>query len=191
MKAPAPFQSLKLHHYGALLVDPPWSFKTWSKRGEGRSAKRHYQTMTFDQLKVLPVQRVAADDCVLFLWATWPLLIEALLLMAWWGFEYKTCAFDWMKVGREGFIPVIGTGYWTRANTEACLLGTRGNPKRWHKGIPMAILEPRREHSRKPDCVHERIELLVKGPYLELFARQRRKGWTTWGDQTTAFSGRG
>jgi N6-adenosine-specific RNA methylase IME4 len=81
----------------------------------------------------------------------------------------------------------MGMGYWTRANTEVCLLATRGKPKRLNADVRQAILEPRRAHSRKPDCVHERIERLVGGPYLELFARERRSGWTTWGDQVDCF----
>jgi N6-adenosine-specific RNA methylase IME4 len=85
-------------------------------------------------------------------------------------------------------IPVqMGSGYWTRANSEVCLLATRGNPKRLDAGVRQAIVEPRRQHSRKPDCVHDRIERLVAGPYLELFARQRRPNWDCWGNQTDKF----
>ena len=83
----------------------------------------------------------------------------------------------------------MGLGYWTRANSEVCLLATRGNPKRLDKGIRQGILEPIREHSRKPDCVHKRIERLVAGPYLELFARQSRPGWSSWGNEATKFDG--
>jgi N6-adenosine-specific RNA methylase IME4 len=82
----------------------------------------------------------------------------------------------------------MGMGYWTRANTEPCLLATRGNPKRLDAGVRMGIIEPRRQHSRKPDCVHGRIERLVSGPYLELFARAERPGWTTWGNEVGKFS---
>jgi N6-adenosine-specific RNA methylase IME4 len=79
-------------------------------------------------------------------------------------------------------------GYWTRANSEVCLLATRGNPKRIDAGVRQGIIEPARQHSRKPDCVHQRIERLVAGPYLELFARQRRPGWTSWGNQLDRFA---
>ena len=81
----------------------------------------------------------------------------------------------------------IGTGYWTRSNSEVCLLATRGKPKRTDAGVRQAIIEPRRQHSRKPDCVYERIERLVAGPYLELFARNTRPGWTSWGNETEKF----
>jgi N6-adenosine-specific RNA methylase IME4 len=81
----------------------------------------------------------------------------------------------------------MGLGYWTRANSEVCLLATRGKPKRLNADVRQAIVEPRRQHSRKPDCVPGRIERLVAGPYLELFARTKRPGWTVWGNQTDKF----
>ena len=167
--------------FGAILADPPWKFETWSDAGKGRSAERHYPTMNFDQLKALPVSEVAAKDCVLFLWATWPMLLSAISLIDAWHFKYKTCGFAWMKNRPLGGLS-LGTGYWTRANTEVCLLAARGHPKRLNADVPQAILEPRREHSRKPD-VYERIERLVGGPYLELFARQRRSNWVSWGNE--------
>jgi N6-adenosine-specific RNA methylase IME4 len=79
-------------------------------------------------------------------------------------------------------------GYWTRANTEPCLLATRGRPKRLNADVRQAIIEPRREHSRKPDGIHKRIERLVAGPYLELFARQQRPGWDVWGNEVDKFA---
>lgn len=79
-------------------------------------------------------------------------------------------------------------GYWTRSNSEVCLLATRGKPKRSNADVRQAIIAPRREHSRKPDGIHERIERLVAGPYLELFARQRRPGWDCWGNEVEKFA---
>jgi N6-adenosine-specific RNA methylase IME4 len=136
-------------------------------------------------LLALPVQRVAADDCVLFLWTIGPMLEHGMAAMKAFGFKYKTYGFSWMKV-REGRVQ-MGQGYWTRSNLELCILGTRGHPKRIDKGVLQGITEPRREHSRKPDCVPERIERLVGGPYLELFGRERRRGWTVRGDQIGKF----
>jgi N6-adenosine-specific RNA methylase IME4 len=111
-----------------------------------------------------------------------------------WGFTYKTCGFDWMKADdrqpdmfRDSVPVQVGMGYWTRANSEPCLLATRGKPKRLNADVRMGIIEPRRQHSRKPDCVPSRIERLVEGPYLELFARTQRPGWTVWGNQTDKF----
>lgn len=189
--------------YGAILADPPWRFEVWSgdtpvKRrqssGTNVAAAVHYQTMAPDEIAALPVRKLAADDCCLFLWVTWPTLLEALALIETWGFDYKTCAFAWMKahtqqidIFRDDADPLMGMGYWTRANSEPCLLATRGKPKRLHADVRQGIIAPRREHSRKPDGIHERIERLVAGPYLELFARQRRPGWTAWGNEVDRF----
>jgi len=122
------------------------------------------------------------------------MLEDALWVIRSWGFTYKTCAFDWMKAHvdqidlfRDDADPLMGPGYWTRSNTEPCLLATRGRPTRRSKSVRMGIVEPRREHSRKPDCVLSRIEQLVDGPYLELFARSRRKGWASWGNEVDKF----
>jgi N6-adenosine-specific RNA methylase IME4 len=190
-------------HYGALLADPPWRFRTWDNRtsiprtrssGTNTSAAIHYSTMELADILALPVGALAAADCALFLWATWPNLPEALAVITAWGFMYKTCAFAWTKAHAgqlemfdDSLEGLLGMGYWTRANTEPCLLATRGNPRRLNADVRQAIIEPRREHSRKPDCVHDRIERLVAGPYLELFARIRRPGWDAWGDEVGKF----
>lgn len=179
--------------YGVILADPPWPFQTYSGPKIPQRAKvAHYETMPVADIKALPVGRVAAEDCALFLWVTWPLLSAGLEVMRAWGFKYKTCGFAWFKGNTlplfpDDFVPRMGMGYWTRANSEVCLLGTRGRPKRLHADVRQAITEPARENSRKPDCAHERIERLVAGPYLELFARERRKGWDAWGNEVGKF----
>lgn len=178
--------------YGAILVDPPWHFKAWSAKGNERSADQHYATMSLRQIARLPVEELAAADCALFMWVTWPQLKSALWLIGAWGFTYKTCAFDWMKADpyrlfADDATPEMGMGYWTRSNTEPCLLATIGKPKRLKADVRQGIISPRREHSRKPDGVHDRIERLVGGPYVELFARQRRLGWDCWGNETEKF----
>lgn len=199
--AAAPFHGLHANGYGAILADPPWRFATYNEKGRQRcpdwkrfkgSPARHYETMSLDEICTLPVRLLAAEHCVLFLWATWPLLTDALQVIGAWGFRYKTCAFDWMKAHtgqidmfRDDADALMGTGYWSRANSEPCLLATRGKPRRLAADVRMGIIEPRREHSRKPDCVHERIERLVAGPYVELFARRRRPNWDAWGDQVS------
>jgi N6-adenosine-specific RNA methylase IME4 len=172
------FSSLPRNHFGAILADPPWQFETWSRKGMGRSAEQHYQTMTMRQIARLPVDDLAAPDCVLFLWACWPSIQDAFRIVEAWGFTYKTCAFSWMKAdpSQSPVQPFAGMGYWTRANTEPCLLATRGRPKRLNADVRQGIIAPRREHSRKPDEIHERIERLVAGPYLELFAVHRVRG---------------
>jgi N6-adenosine-specific RNA methylase IME4 len=181
--------------YGAILADPPWDFKTWSGKPNARGPQNHYGTMTMDEIAGLPVHELASKDCVLFVWICWPILMAVPTILESWGFEYKTCAFDWMKANntqpdffQEEVGAQVGLGYWTRSNTEPCLLATRGKPKRLHADVRMGIIAPRREHSRKPDGIHERIERLVAGPYLELFARQKRAGWTVWGNQTDKFA---
>lgn len=198
-----PFANLPRGHFGAIYADPPWRFRTWNKAtaikrrsatGTNVSAATHYSTMETDEVAALPVGATAADDCALFLWVSWPQLPDALDLMETWGFGFKTCAFAWIKAHarqleffNDDTRDQMGMGYWTRANSEVCLLGTRGTPKRLHADVRQAIIEPRREHSRKPDCVYERIERLVAGPYLELFARNTRPGWTSWGNQVGKF----
>jgi N6-adenosine-specific RNA methylase IME4 len=145
--------------------------------------------MTTEEIAALPVREMAADDCTLFLWATWPTMQSAMTVIEAWGFTYKTEAFSWVKVIREEpRRPRLGLGYWTRANTEPCLLATWGHPKRLHKDVGQVIAAPIREHSRKPDETYERIERLVAGPYLELFGRQQREGWTVWGNETDKFA---
>jgi N6-adenosine-specific RNA methylase IME4 len=186
-----PFPNIPRGHFGAILADPPWQFKTWSENGEGRSPE--YDTTDVKHLVRFPVEDLAAKNCVLFCWATWPHLKSALWLISAWGFTYKTCAFSWMKADpyrlfADDATPFAGMGYWTRANTEPCLLATRGKPKRLNADVRQGIIAPRREHSRKPDSIHDRIERLVPGPYLELFARQSRLGWTSFGNQTDKFS---
>jgi N6-adenosine-specific RNA methylase IME4 len=194
--APDPFAGLPRGHFGAILADPPWSFECWSCKGKARSADNHYATQAIDTLSALRVRDLAAEDCALFMWSCWPTLENAFELLQEWGFAYKTCAFSWMKADpyrlfADDKTPFAGMGYWTRANTEPCLLATRGKPKRLNADVRQGIIAPRREHSRKPDCVHERIERLVAGPYLELFARKSdRPGWTYWGNDTERFNGK-
>lgn len=185
--------------FGCILADPPWGFQTYGKKRTTphRCAEDHYQTMTAADLQALPVASCAARNCALFMWVVDSHLAEAVDLGRAWGFEFKTVAFIWAKttkaeVRQFGFFPPerthrIGMGYWTRKQAEVCLLFTRGKPRRVSKGVRQIIEPPRREHSRKPDETHARIEALVGGPYLELFARQPRKGWTVWGNQTDKF----
>lgn len=169
--------------FPAILADPPWAFKTYSEKGKGRSADRHYSCMTIDEIEELPVNALADKNSVLFLWTTSPMIPRALEVIDAWGFSYKTVAFTWVKVNRKAPGFFMGNGYWTRANSEYCLLATQGHPHRKHRDVRQLIVAPRREHSRKPDDTYECIERLVDGPYLELFARYKRKGWSSWGNE--------
>jgi len=178
--------------YKIIYADPPWSFRTWSARGKKRSPENHYNCMNLTDIQNLPVKDIADEDCSLFLWATDPLLPQAIDLMEHWGFKYKTIAFNWVKLNpkapsfcwhTEDFF--TGMGYWTRANPELCLLGTKGKPARQRADIRRLVISPRREHSRKPDVVPEKIVSLMGDlPRIELFSRQSRKGWTVWGNET-------
>jgi N6-adenosine-specific RNA methylase IME4 len=181
---------MKGQKYGAILADPPWDFKAWSAKGEDRAASQHYAVMNLEELKELPVWKLAAPDCALFLWATNPLLPEALEVVKSWGFTYRTLAFSWAKTCKVATDkPFMGLGYWTRANVELCLLSTRGHPKRLARDVRQLIIEPLREHSRKPE-IRDSIERLVAGPYCELFSRSNREGWDCFGEETGKFDDR-
>jgi N6-adenosine-specific RNA methylase IME4 len=180
--------------YGVIYADPPWRFRNYSRKGEGRNAVAHYDCMTIDEIAAVPVAKWAARDCVLFLWAVDPLLPEAFRVIESWGFTFKTVGFYWAKLNKtadpcsataEDFF--TGLGYWTRANVEQCLLATRAKPPRLAKDVRRLIVAPRREHSRKPKEVFDRIERLAGGPYLEMFSRTSRPGWDSWGDQQGLF----
>lgn len=180
--------------YGAIYADPPWRFSTYSDKGKGRSAEAHYDCMTLADIKAMPVAAWAARDAALFLWTTDPMLRHALEVIEAWGFTYKTVAFYWVKLNRNRggmFLEprdfFTGMGFWTRANPELCLLATRGKPRRRATDVAKLMLAPRREHSRKPDETYARIERLVGGPYLELFARATQPGWDRLGNQAGLF----
>jgi N6-adenosine-specific RNA methylase IME4 len=173
--------------YGCIYADPPWAFAVRSRKGEGRSASRHYSTMSLDDIKALPVADLAAPDCVLIMWVTDPFLRLGFDVLEAWGFQYKTVAFYWAKQNKNNDDWFMGGGYWSRANPEQALLATRGSPKRLAKDVRRLVVSRRREHSRKPDEIYPAIERLVAGPYCELFARQQRPGWSSWGLETSKF----
>ena len=173
--------------YSIIYADPPWQYKTWTAKKGHKSAAAHYKTMKIEDIAQIPVGEIADKDCFLFLWATYPNLPQALAVMEAWGFIYKTVAFTWVKTYKNGK-PVVGLGYWTRANAEICLLGVRGKPKRINNNVSQVIIEPPREHSRKPDEARNRITKLMGGlPRIELFAREKPDGWDVWGNETNKF----
>lgn len=174
--------------YGCVLADPPWSFRTWSGRTgtPHRTAHDHYACQTIESIGLLPLPEVCAPDCAMFMWTVDSHIDQGIQLAKGWGFDFKTVAFVWCKTTAKG-TPRIGMGYWTRKGAEICLMFTRGTPKRVDKGVRQVIIAPRREHSRKPDEQYERIERLVAGPYLELFARATRPGWCSWGNEVGKF----
>jgi N6-adenosine-specific RNA methylase IME4 len=153
------------------------------KRGKG-TAERHYPTMTIGEICALPVGELAAKDCALFVWTTFPQLAEALRVIDAWGFAYKTVAFLWLKQNRIAKTWFYGMGFWTRSNAEVCLLATRGRPVRTNKGIHQFIIAPVEAHSKKPDQVRDLIASLIGDvKRIELFARSHTEGWDVWGDE--------
>lgn len=156
----------------------------WSKKGQGRSAENHYPTMTTDDICALPVADIAAKDCILFLWVTFPCLPQGLQTIKKWGFEYKTLGFCWVKRNRKTPSWFWGLGFWTRANPELCIIATKGSPKRISKAVHCIVDTPVETHSKKPDIVRERIVTLMGDiPRIELFARSQYEGWTCLGDE--------
>lgn len=171
--------------YNIIYADPPWAFKTWSNKGKGKSAERHYACMTKKDIQNLPISEISADNCTLFLWVTFPCLEEGLELIKKWGFKYKTCAFTWIKENKKSDSLFWGCGYYTRANAEICLLATKGKPlKRMSKSVHQVVMSKIREHSRKPDEIRGRIVRLFGDiPKIELFARQQADNWDCWGNE--------
>ena len=142
--------------------------------------------MSVDDICNIDVNRVADDNSVLLMWVTDPYLLDAFKVMESWGFNYKTVGFTWVKTNKsKGYF--TGMGYWTRSNPEMCLLGTKGKPKRLDMSVKQLVVSQRREHSRKPDEVYDRIEKMLEGPYLEMFARNTRQGWDNFGNEVNKF----
>jgi N6-adenosine-specific RNA methylase IME4 len=182
------FAPLPAGKFGVILADPPWRFVTWSAKGEGKSPQRHYGCLPVDAIAALPVASIAARDCALFLWATWPTMPQAFALIDAWGFEYSGLGWEWCKYNGATDRYAFGGGLGgTRKNVEPCLLARRGRPKRLANGVRDLLFAKRREHSRKPDEQYERCQALYAGPYLELFARQAWPGWAAWGNQKDKF----
>ena len=170
--------------YNIIYADPAWHFKTYSNKGEKRSAIQHYNCLNIDDIYNIPVATISDTNCILFIWIIDSMLLEALETIKRWGFKYKTVAFTWVKQNKKSDGYFTGMGYWTRCNPEQCLLATRGNPKRLSKAVKQLIISKRQEHSKKPDDIRNRIVKLCGDlPRIELFARQKVKGWDYWGDQ--------
>ena len=172
---------MTIGQYPIIYADPPWRYT--AKKVQG-AAENHYPTMSINELCALPVAELAAPDCALFLWATFPQLPEALRLIEAWGFTYKSVAFVWLKKNRKADSWFYGLGFWTRGNAEICLLATRGHPKRQAANIHQIIISPIEAHSKKPDEARDKIVALMGDlPRVELFARQTPPGWDVWGNE--------
>jgi N6-adenosine-specific RNA methylase IME4 len=158
--------------YGTILCDPPWPYENIGTRA---AAEKHYPTLSLEALKDLPVRELCSEEAHLHLWTTNAFLIEAHQLLEYWGFEYKGC-FVWVK-------PCFGLGHYYRVAHEFLLLGVRGGAPFRERGQRSWEEWPRGRHSEKPQEAIAMIEAVSPGPYLELFSRERRNGWTTWGSE--------
>lgn len=189
----------KRKRYSVIYADPPWSYgdKGFGKRHSGAMKGAfapeagRYGTMSLSEIKALPVNRLALPDSALLLWATSPLLPEALETIDAWGFKFKTVAFCWSKITKNGK-EVANLGQWTLGNVELCLLGTKGSPKRIDRTVRQLVIAERTDHSRKPEEVRRRIEAIFGDvPRIELFARVVAPGWDAWGNEVSIEQGRG
>lgn len=197
--------------FGVICADNPWKYKMYSDKGHAKGAEAQYPTMTFDELAAMrdDILFAAAPNSVLFMWTTWAAdygtdhLQQAMDLMRIWGFQRKTGG-HWTKLTKHGK-QAFGTGYIMRSADEPFIIGTIGEPKIKNHStrnqiftgdvpenlcdLGMLIAAQAREHSRKPDEVPIMLENLFDGPYLELFARTTRQGWTSWGNEINKFGG--
>lgn len=183
-----PFGDLRPGGYGVIYADPPWRFANFSTKGEVTNPVAHYPCMSIADLARLPVARLAAPDCALIMWATAPLLDRAIELLRAWGFTFKSAG-AWAKRTSTDRTWAFGTGYVLRSAAEFYLVGTIGKPRVQSRRVRNLLVAPVREHSRKPDSMIADVEALYAGPYVELFARQRRLGWDCWGNDVDLFSG--
>ena len=172
--------------YNIIYADPPWSYRDKRDKHPRLSggAAVHYKVMSLEDIKSLPINTITDDNCMLFLWATFPNLQEALEVINIWGFVYKTLGFSWIKTNKNKGNPFFGIGYYTKSNCEVCLLGVRGKPIKISDNVSSVIISPRENHSKKPDIVRDKIvELCGDIPRIELFARQFSAGWDCWGNE--------
>lgn len=177
--------------YNIIYADPPWHYND-SRNSHTRfcgGAVGHYQLLKTQDICNIPIKDIADDNCILFLWATFPNLPEAFKVMEAWGFKYKTIGFNWVKTNKNNGKPFFGIGYYTKSNAEVCLIGIKGKIKPISNSVSSIVISPRREHSRKPDIIRDKIvELIGDVPRIELFAREETKGWDVWGNQVDKFS---
>ena len=181
--------------YTVIYADPPWEYRqSGSKTNSRGMAKQHYQTMSTEEIKEIPVNKISAQSAILFLWATFPNINEALEVMEYWGFEYKTAGFVWIKTNKKSNSLFWGMGAYTRANAEVCLIGIKNiKAKQFVKShaVHQVILSPIEHHSKKPDETRDRIIQLLGNNIskIELFSRQKVNGWDCWGNDENIIEG--
>ena len=176
--------------YNVIYADPPWHYGSKSavnntKGNEIKPLSNHYNTMRLEELKALPINNLTKEDSVCFMWVTDSHIDEALKIFKSWGFEYKTIAFNWVKTTSNGNY-CKNVAPWTMKSSEICLLGTKGKMTKYKQAnnIESLVIAERTKHSKKPEEVRKRIELLFGDlPKIELFARQKTEGWDVWGNE--------
>lgn len=169
--------------YQIIYADPPWSYQNGGVPQGGVNAQ--YPTMTLADIKALPVAEIADNPSVLLLWATFPQMQEALEVIKAWGFTYKTLGFSWLKTNKDGS-PFFGVGYYAKSNQEVCLLAVKGKAHSLVKSnkVSSVVITGRTKHSEKPAVVRQKIiQLFGDLPRIELFARQKTKGWDVFGNE--------
>ena len=172
--------------YSIIYADPPWFYnKRKDERTRfGKGAVGYYNVMKFEEIAKLPVPNMSAENCALFLWVTFPNLIDGINLFKKWGFRYRTLGFSWIKTNPKNGEPFFGVGYYAKSNCEVCLMGIKGRMTPISNKVSSCVISPRRRHSQKPDEVRQRIvELFGDVPRIELFAREQANGWDCWGNE--------
>ncbi|HXX22909.1 MAG TPA: MT-A70 family methyltransferase [Terriglobia bacterium] len=175
--------------YGTILLDPPWRFANRTgKVGPEHKRLHRYETLSFEEIAALPIPQLALPKSHLYLWSPNALLLEALQIMKAWGFTYKT-NIVWYKVRKDGGPDGRGVGFYFRNVTELLLFGVKGRLRTLDPGRRQVniVITRKQEHSRKPDKVYPIIEACSPAPFLELFARERVKGWAQWGDEVDSY----
>lgn len=175
--------------FGSVLIDPPWRFmNNTGKVAPEHKRLRRYNTMKFEEIAALPIDKLTLPQSHVYLWCPNALLPEALNIMKAWGFTYKTNVV-WYKVRKDGGPDGRGVGFYFRNVTELILLGVKGKLRTLAPGRSQVnmLISRKQEHSRKPDSVYDLIERCSPGPYLELFARKRVRGWKQWGNEVDTY----
>ena len=178
--------------YQIIYADPPWEYGNFKNIDENRNKRINgdlfkitpYSCMSLKDIKELPIPSISEENSILFIWVTMPLLQDVFGVIQNWGFTYKTCGFVWTKKNKNNNGFYFGLGHYTRANTELCLIATKGKGvKIISKSVQQIITSTISNHSKKPDEARKRIlELCGDLPRIELFARTKIHGWDTWGN---------
>jgi N6-adenosine-specific RNA methylase IME4 len=182
------FKGLEPNAYGMIVCDPPWRWSSYSDKGLTKSPQAHYDTMSLDEIKALPIGDLAAPEgAFLWLWSTAPMHDQIRTCVDAWGFTYSTQGV-WVKTVKDNSRPTFGTGFILRNAHEPFIIARKGKPKLASRSVRSVIMAPRREHSRKPEEAYRDAEKLAGDVRrADVFSRQLRPGWDAFGNETTLF----